>query len=717
MEIVSGESKASVQADLENFIGEVPVTWGQAREKLNDIASILDKSPVPTSPGGLVRSRINALMAEPDQFKIRFNDKLARIQGSGDNYIGEPDELLTVTRATGGISWVDGEWKWVGENLPRYDVDGSLLIERQSTNLFINSVFAEAASGTPGTLPTSWTTGTRTGTLLVEESSFEGANKLNISVSNQQYGLYQTISSGDIKSFSTYIFSMEIDVIVPIALVNLSSIYSSPSGSTLTRILDGVIRPSNFLPSVGKHLLEIRLVTASATSAINCFLGVGIQGVNSTGHVIIENPMFERATGRSSYIPTTVAAVTRAADRVSIPVADIPYSNTENTFIIEGKASGQIPTFMGIENVKYAGIETSDDLSDLTNGNYADDESAMNNDPLVVNTVGRARVGNNTKLAGYTNITISTQHLVLPRTSDLDFGTNIDFSIAFWVKYQSTTQSASLLSYSDPAKADGTLRSWALRISDTEKQVAYTQNPGGGVAVAFGLATGNMSLSDNANHLIVFTRIGTTTNLYLNGVLKATTESSIDMKTEGAAPQLYIGINKYGTTALDVNLQQNILSLIRVARAGMTAEQVARLYETERVYFEDNADFTMPQINTTDYFLPSTQVIWQADNGTQAERIRAERDANGQVRVRIDDNGIEQAELNLGPVVNGENFKLQASIKENAVRASLNDGAVVQDTSATLPTVTTLRLGNSSLGEQLNGTIKNFNQIAEESLT
>lgn len=101
-----------------------------------------------------------------------------------------------------------------------------------------------------------------------------------------------------------------------------------------------------------------------------------------------------------------------------------------------------------------------------------------------------------------------------------------------------------------------------------------------------------------------------------------------------------------------------------------------------------------------------TQVIAQIDDGTDNNRYRLVRDASNAIRFIVTTGGVEVCNINTGTVANSTAFKVAAAWAANDFEACLNGGATVTDVTGTLPTVTTLRIGSSSAGEQMNGTEK-----------
>lgn len=99
-----------------------------------------------------------------------------------------------------------------------------------------------------------------------------------------------------------------------------------------------------------------------------------------------------------------------------------------------------------------------------------------------------------------------------------------------------------------------------------------------------------------------------------------------------------------------------------------------------------------------------TQVIAQVDDGTENNRFRIVLDSSNNVRFIVTTSSVEVCNLNLGTVANSTAFKVAAAWAANDFAASLNGGAVGTDSSGSLPTVTSLKIGKSSTsGEEWGG--------------
>lgn len=80
------------------------------------------------------------------------------------------------------------------------------------------------------------------------------------------------------------------------------------------------------------------------------------------------------------------------------------------------------------------------------------------------------------------------------------------------------------------------------------------------------------------------------------------------------------------------------------------------------------------------------------DDGTANERIRFVVDA-GTMKAQVVDGGVTQADISLGSVTAGTEYIVAVAWAANEISACMNGGSVGTDTSASLPTVTTLTCG------------------------
>jgi hypothetical protein len=101
----------------------------------------------------------------------------------------------------------------------------------------------------------------------------------------------------------------------------------------------------------------------------------------------------------------------------------------------------------------------------------------------------------------------------------------------------------------------------------------------------------------------------------------------------------------------------------------------------------------------------SNKTTLDFSNGTGTERILSL--AYSSYHVYVVDGGVEQAHLDGGTYTAGAVNRLAFSYKANNIQVSVGGGAVVSDTSASIPTLDRLQIGASyANSSQLNGHIK-----------
>ena len=87
------------------------------------------------------------------------------------------------------------------------------------------------------------------------------------------------------------------------------------------------------------------------------------------------------------------------------------------------------------------------------------------------------------------------------------------------------------------------------------------------------------------------------------------------------------------------------------------------------------------------------EVFISSDDGTANERIFLSRSAAGNAQLSVIDGGVAQAALSAGALANSTSFKFAATYAVNDFADCFNGGTVATDTSGTIPTMTTLRVG------------------------
>ncbi len=115
-------------------------------------------------------------------------------------------------------------------------------------------------------------------------------------------------------------------------------------------------------------------------------------------------------------------------------------------------------------------------------------------------------------------------------------------------------------------------------------------------------------------------------------------------------------------------------------------------------------------VNASDPTVSAAANIFTVDDTTTQERIRLLTDV-ADPKMIVTDGNVTQANLDAGAVTASTPFLFSGAYQLNDFAAVVNGGTVVTDTSGTVPTVTTARLGADSVGNFLNGHIRSINYI------
>jgi hypothetical protein len=99
-----------------------------------------------------------------------------------------------------------------------------------------------------------------------------------------------------------------------------------------------------------------------------------------------------------------------------------------------------------------------------------------------------------------------------------------------------------------------------------------------------------------------------------------------------------------------------------------------------------------------------TRGVVSLNDNTADERVNV-LTSGTDPRLVVVDGGVEQANVNGGTVTANQRTRIAVRINANDFAISINGGAVVTDTSGTLPTVDRLMLGRTQAGEYLNGSL------------
>lgn len=265
-------------------------------------------------------------------------------------------ELINFARATGGGRFnAAGQYEWLPANGPRIDYDPvsrecrGILIEEQRTNLLTRSAeFDDAAwSKVRASVAANATTapdGALTADKLVE-STGTNTHYLLASTASASYGLTHTFSvfvkAGErsrirfriVKPTSPFEgVSARFDLVAGVLVGAVNSNGGTGATGLITPVGNGWYRCSvTGLPGSTSELqTELMLEDASGS---NTYAGDGTSGVYIWG------AQLEVGAFPTSYIPTTTAQVTRAADVCSVNNLSPWYRADEGTLMVEASTN------------------------------------------------------------------------------------------------------------------------------------------------------------------------------------------------------------------------------------------------------------------------------------------------------------------------------------------------------------------------------------------
>jgi hypothetical protein len=265
---------------------------------------------------------------------LRFADN----KTLGDAYGG--GSLVTFTRASSG-TYVgsDGLLKTAATDVPRFDHNPTtgeslgLLVEEARTNLFTRSEeFNDAAWTRTNSTITANAATAPDGTLTADKHIPDNGATIGVGASDTRVFQSPSATSGTVYTFSIYAKASEYNQIqfsliaTPTVTarfsLNLGTVLSG-TGATITPAGDGWYRCAIPVTAGVTGGLAVRWSAQSSIATI----GDGTSGIFAWG------AQFEAGAFPSSYIPTTSATVTRAADVASITGAAFSsfYNQTEGT--------------------------------------------------------------------------------------------------------------------------------------------------------------------------------------------------------------------------------------------------------------------------------------------------------------------------------------------------------------------------------------------------
>ena len=189
----------------------------------------------------------------------------------------------------------------------------------------------------------------------------------------------------------------------------------------------------------------------------------------------------------------------------------------------------------------------------------------------VFGTITKTKVATGADLVGYSGFSASN-YLQQPYNADLDFGTG-DFCINFWITSPITTFNYPF----QRAVANGGI---SMEINSSGQVSVYAT--GNTNYTNFVTPTGNNAFTPNVWTLVTIVRSSGNSFLYLNGKVATTGTSTVDL--DFADAPLRIGSRVSGLYPV-----QGSMALFRISATAPSPEQIKKIYDDEKVLFQENA--------------------------------------------------------------------------------------------------------------------------------
>lgn len=276
---------------------------------------------------------------------FQLSQSLTPVKGSGTPTLTRAGNTATYVNSAGVITTINA-------NLPRFDYDPAtlnfrgLLLERAATNVCVRSGdishagWGKTRSSTPGTAITA-PDGTATGYFLMEDTTATNTHQMqqqpvNATTVPHTFSIYA--KAGTRTKFDMVIISTGGNVV--------SGLFDLSAGTVAASSVSGYTANSSRITAAGNGWYRCE-VTATpndttalsvavrlANASTSTYTGDGVSGAYFWGGQL---ELSSTATEASSYVPTTTASVTRAADQLSLAIASLTgFSTTEGTILMHG---------------------------------------------------------------------------------------------------------------------------------------------------------------------------------------------------------------------------------------------------------------------------------------------------------------------------------------------------------------------------------------------
>ena len=203
-----------------------------------------------------------------------------------------------------------------------------------------------------------------------------------------------------------------------------------------------------------------------------------------------------------------------------------------------------------------------------------EDRSVNGNGLQVFGTITKSAVATGADLVAYSNWGLSN-YLMQPPNADI--AGNSDRTFVTWFKTSYTSNFSYLFSIT------GSSRAYGLAVTLTDGYLYTYDNVNGSDDTTTAVADGNW-------HCAALVHSGGYKKLYVDGKLAGTFAAS-DVTFDSDA-NLYLGVY-YTGSSFNYNLSGGSMALFRMSHTAASPEQIKKIYEDEKVLFQENAQATL----------------------------------------------------------------------------------------------------------------------------
>jgi hypothetical protein len=182
-------------------------------------------------------------------------------------------------------------------------------------------------------------------------------------------------------------------------------------------------------------------------------------------------------------------------------------------------------------------------------------------------------------LVAYSGFSDGTNYLEQPYNSDLDFGTG-DFCILGWFKNSSLSDA--YVHFLDNGYPNTEYFSCGMVQTSGDVTMRLKDSAG-----QDDITTSSLNLDDGTWHQYCFVRRGLTAYIYIDGQAKVTQAIS-NRNLTGTSDVLSVGVRGDG-----IRRNNGYLSLWRISATAPSPEQIKKIYEDEKVLFQEGAQATL----------------------------------------------------------------------------------------------------------------------------